>query len=275
MVLLDVELDVGEEIVALQEGVAGGDVEIVLVLGRLLGLGFDQERPLETDLVLVLDHQRDKAAELVEFAPQVGVEQGLVALAPAPEHVVLAAEPMRHLERRPDLPGSVGEDLRIRIGRRTCHVAAVREQVGRPPQQAHLGRGHLAFEQIGDRVEIGDGLGKRPAFRRDVGVMKGEERHIEQAEQLEGDVGLGAGEIHRIGAMLPGPQEGLAAERIAAGPAERMPVADGEPQLILQPPAADHAIPVVPSERQRCGRVPAAISDRSFCFEEIRCCVHV
>ena len=44
VVLLDVEFDVFEKIVALKEAVAGSDVEIVLVLGRLLGLGLDQER---------------------------------------------------------------------------------------------------------------------------------------------------------------------------------------------------------------------------------------
>src|SRR6266705_6499831 len=60
VVLLDVELDVFQKIVALKEAIAGGNVEIVLVLGRLLGLGLDQDRPLETDSVLVLDHQRDK-----------------------------------------------------------------------------------------------------------------------------------------------------------------------------------------------------------------------
>ena len=74
VVLLDVELDVFQQVVALQETVAGGDVKIVLVLGRLFRLGLDQDRSVETDLVLVLDHQRNEAAELVEFAPHVGVE---------------------------------------------------------------------------------------------------------------------------------------------------------------------------------------------------------
>ena len=39
----------------LQEAVHGGDVEVVLVLGRLARLGLDQDRALEADLVLVLD----------------------------------------------------------------------------------------------------------------------------------------------------------------------------------------------------------------------------
>ena len=115
-----------------------------------------------------------------------------------------------------------------------------------------------------------DGLSERSAFRRDVGVVEGEERHIEQAEQLERDIGLGAGERHRIVAMVPGPQKRLAAERIAADPAERMPVADGETQMILEPPAADDTVLVVPAERERFVRLRAAIGDRRGGCEEVR-----
>ena len=107
------------------------------------------------------------------------------------------------------------------------------------------------------------------AFGRGVDVVEGEERHIEQAEQLEGDVGLGARLRHRIRAMVPGPQESLATEGIAAGPAERMPVADGEAQMILEPPSAHDAILVVPSERERAFCVLAAIGDRRGRVEEL------
>ena len=246
----------------MKEAVAGGDVEIVLVLGRLLGLGLDQDRSLETDLVLVLDHQRDKAAELIELAFHVGIEQRLIALAPAPEHVILAAEPMRHLERRPDLACGIDEHLWVRIGRRTRHIATVREEVSRSPQKAYLGCGHLLFEQVGDGVEVGNELGKRPAFRCRVHVVEGKERDIEQAEQLESDVGFGASERHRIRAVMPGPQESLAAERIAPRPAERVPIAHGKAQMIFKPPPTDHAIPIVPAKGERACCLRPGIGDR-------------
>jgi hypothetical protein len=88
--LLDIDLDLVFQAVALEETVNGGHVEIVLVLGRLLRLRLDQDRALEADLVLVIDDHGEEAAELVELALEVGVEQGLVAFAAAPEHVVLA-----------------------------------------------------------------------------------------------------------------------------------------------------------------------------------------
>src|SRR5206468_11767168 len=126
VVLFDVELDVLEKVIALEEAVARGDIEIILMLGRLLRLRLDQDRSLETYSVPVLDDQRDEAAELVELALDVGVEQRLVAFASAPQHIVLPAQTVSHLERGPYLAGGIGENVRIRIGRSAGHVAAMR-----------------------------------------------------------------------------------------------------------------------------------------------------
>ena len=218
--------------------------------------------------MLVLDDERDEAAELIEFALDVGVEQRFIAFPSAPEHIILTAEPMRYLERGADLAGGIGEDVRIRIGRRARHVAAMREQIGRAPEQPHLARCHLLLEEIGDGVEVGNGLGKRGAFRRGVDIVEGEEGHIEQAKQLESDIGLGARHRHRIRAMMPGPQERLATKGIAAGPAERVPVTDGETQVILEPLPTNDTILVVPAEGERVLGVLAAIGDRRGRSEE-------
>ncbi len=53
----------------------------------------------------------------------------------------------------------------------------------------------------------------------------------------------------------PGPQEGLAAERVAARPDEAVPVADGEAELVLHALAEDHAVGVVPAVGERAARV--------------------
>jgi hypothetical protein len=150
----------------------------------------------------------------------------------------------------------------------------VREQIGRPPQKTHLGRGHLLFEQLGDGIKIRDELRKRLAFGRCVHVVEGEEGDVEQAEQLESDFGLGPGERHRIGAVVPGPQESLTAEGIAAGPAERMPVADGEAQVILESPTRHDTILVVPAKCERTFCIRAAIGDRSRRAEETGWRIH-
>jgi len=47
VVRLDVELEVLRQPVGAQEGDPAGDVEVVLVLGRLLGLGLDENWPVK------------------------------------------------------------------------------------------------------------------------------------------------------------------------------------------------------------------------------------
>ena len=164
--LLDVDLHLVLEPVALQEAVHRRHVVVVLVLGRLLRLRLDQDRALEADLVLVLDDQVEEPAELVELALQVGVEQRLVALAAAPEHVVRAAQPMRHVEHVFTCRGRVGEHFRIGIGRRARHVAAVGEQVRRAPEQLDAGLAIFRSKLSTICVEVLRVLGEARALGR-------------------------------------------------------------------------------------------------------------
>ena len=69
---LDVELEVLVEAVLAQEVEHGGAVEIVLVLGRLLRLGLDQELAGEADLRRSRGHVQE-ARQVVELALHVGV----------------------------------------------------------------------------------------------------------------------------------------------------------------------------------------------------------
>jgi hypothetical protein len=109
--LLDIELHFVFEAVLLEEAIDRGDVVVVLVLGRLLRLRLDQDRALEADLVLVFDDEVEEAAELVELALEIGVEQRLVAFAAAPQHVVLAAELLRGVDAGLHGRGGKGEDI--------------------------------------------------------------------------------------------------------------------------------------------------------------------
>ena len=65
--------------------------ENYVVLGRLEGLGLDQNGALESDAMLVLHDHRQEPAVLIELPPQVRVQQRVVAFATAPQHVVLPA----------------------------------------------------------------------------------------------------------------------------------------------------------------------------------------
>ena len=69
VVLLDIELHVLLEPVGLEQAIDRRRVIVILMLGRLLRLGLDQDRALEADLVLVVDDQREEAAGLFQFRP--------------------------------------------------------------------------------------------------------------------------------------------------------------------------------------------------------------
>ena len=95
--------------------------------------------PSKPMLVLVLGDEVQEPGELGALALEVGVEQGVVALAAAPQDVVLAAQPLGDLEHVLDLRRGVGEDLGVGVGRGAGLVARVREQVGGAPQEADAG----------------------------------------------------------------------------------------------------------------------------------------
>ena len=131
------------------------DVVVVLVLGRLHRLRLDQELAVEPDPVLVLGDEVQEPGELGALALEVGVEQRVVALAAAPQDVVLAAEALGHLEHVLDLRRGVGEDLRVGVGGGAGLVARVGEQVGRPPQQPDAGPLLVAGGVVDQRIEVG------------------------------------------------------------------------------------------------------------------------
>ena len=227
---LDVELDLLFEAEAPQEAGDRRDVEVVLVLGRLLRLRLDQENALEADLVLVVDDHREKAAELLLLADKIGVEQRLVTLATAPEHVVGAAELVGRVDRVLHLRGRVGEHVRVGIGRRPRHIARMAEEIGGAPQELDPGRLHLLGEDVGHLGEVMAEFLEARALGHDVLVVEGEERKAEGREHLERRVRLGARALHRL--AVPGPLEGRRAEHVRAHPGEVVPVADGGAQML-------------------------------------------
>ena len=216
--------------------------------------------------VLVLDDHRQEPGELVELAPQVGVEQRVVALAPAPQHVVVATEAVGGLEAVGDLGGRVGEHLGVGVGRRArpgsagwrtgwpCPTAAAR----RCAPGARRPRSTISSSSAADSLNDA-------ALGRDVAVVEAVEGHAELGEELERRGHLLAGRLQRVGRRrerrVPRAVERPGAEDVEAVPVERVPVADGEPQVVLHPPAGHDAVGVVPVERQRVVAVGTLVRD--------------
>ena len=85
----EIQLQVVDETVLAEEVAARRRVGIVLMLGRLLGLGLDVELAGEADLLGVVDGHVQELREMLELALHVRVPQVLVAFAAAPERVAL------------------------------------------------------------------------------------------------------------------------------------------------------------------------------------------
>jgi hypothetical protein len=98
-------------------------------------------------------------------------------------------------------------------------------------------------------LEVAVALRERRALRRRVAVVEGEERRAEDAEHLEGGVGLGLRPVHPL--AEPRPLEGLAAEGVVARPDEIVPVADRDAQLLGHRPAHHHPVGLVEAVGER------------------------
>src|SRR5438132_199928 len=79
---------------------------------------------------------------------EIGIEERLVTLASAPQHVVRSVEAVGYLEHRLDLRGRVREHLGIGIRRGARRVARVTEQVRRAPEKPRSGALHVLFDPI-------------------------------------------------------------------------------------------------------------------------------
>jgi hypothetical protein len=211
--------------------------------------------------VLVLGHQREKATQLVHLALHVGVEQGLVALTAAPEHVVLAAEAVGCFQDLDHLRGSVGEHFRIRVGGGAREIAAIAEQVGRAPEQLHARALHLALHALQDAIEVLVALAQSGSFGRHVAVVKREVGDAELLEELERSYQLRLCLREGVTALVPGALERALAEDVRAFPRKRVPVTHCGPELGGHALSEHHPVLVVVAVGERIVALGALVFD--------------
>ena len=119
------------------------------------------------------------------------------------------------------------------------------EQVCRSPQQFDAGLLLLLLELRSDSVEVGVRFLERRPVRRDVAIVPAVVGGSELRHELERHVDPIERVLDRIGSVVPGAVQCWRAERVRTGPAEGVPVADGEPEQVLHRLAFDHLIRVV------------------------------
>src|SRR5947208_506965 len=74
VVRLDIDAHFLFKAETLQKAIDRLRIEIILMLGRLMGLGLDQNRALEADAILVIDNKVQEPAEILLFNADLRVE---------------------------------------------------------------------------------------------------------------------------------------------------------------------------------------------------------
>ena len=234
VVRLDVQPVLALEPVADEEAVDRRDVVVVLVLGGLHRLRFDEQLAPEADPRLVLGDEVEEARQLVALAAEVRVQERVVALAAAPQDVVLATEPLCHLEHVLDLGRGEREHLGVGVRGRAGLVARMGEQVGGAPQEPDAGPLLVPGGVVGERIEVRTELRVRRALWRHVAVMEAVVGDADLGEELEGDRHLRSRRRHLVAAAVePGTVHGPDPEHVHAGPGERVPETDTRPEVVL------------------------------------------
>ncbi|VEC48177.1 Uncharacterised protein [Klebsiella aerogenes] len=94
MVSFNIQFNLFFQTKLFEEAVNGRGIIVILMLGRLLRFGLNQQRAFKADFMLMLHHQLHKAPNLLTLLAQVGIQQGFIALATAPQHIVFTAQLM-------------------------------------------------------------------------------------------------------------------------------------------------------------------------------------
>lgn len=242
---LKIELEVTHEAVFAEEIQARSGIGIVLVRGRFAWFWLDVELTFEADFFRVIDSHVQQCCKVIEFAFHVGVEQGGVAFATAPEGVAFAAKLESGVHGGFHLGSAVSENISARRGACALRVAWVGEQASGAPEE-FLAVGLLqAFEVIGDFVECRIGCSEVVELRSDVAIVEAVVVDAGFVEEFEKHIGALECVIDGIGLIVPGHQSGSSAEGVGETIAHDVPIGGSEAHVIAHGFALDEFIGIV------------------------------
>ena len=197
------------------------------------GLGFNEVDSLETDLAAIVARHAQELPQVVQFTFHIGVDQRSVALTTAPEHVVFTAQLHGGFQCRFHLGAAVAHHRKVGVGRRSVHVAGMREEVGRAPEQLYAGGLLVLFGSLHNFLQVLFRFGHAVAFRGNIAVVEAVEGRRDLSKEFEGSVEASAGSIHGIAVIVPGKHPSARPKGIASGIGEGVPVGNREAQVLL------------------------------------------
>ncbi len=151
---------------------------------------------------------------MIELPSQVRIQQRVVTLAAAPQHIVLATQAVRGLQAAAHLRRGPGKHLRVRAGGGAAGIARVAEQICGAPQELHARRSHLRRHALLDLLQVVGVLFERRGRRHRIHIVEGEIRHAQALEEIEGGLELGVRHFLGDGRAEPRTRQRAAAENI-------------------------------------------------------------
>lgn len=212
----------------------------------LLGLGLDVEVTGKSLGAAVVAGQGQELTEVIQFQSHVGVDEGIVALAAAPEYISGCPQLDGGIDAGLDLPCGDGVDISRGGGSGTRHEHLVAEHIGGDPQRLDAGLVLLLQQVVGHDLEILDGLGQGLALGSDIHVVEAVELDAQLLHEVEGEVRLGL--VHGDAVQTEGLVHGVAAEHIGAGGVAGVPPGHGEAKMRGHGLTTYHAVLVVVAE---------------------------
>ena len=261
VVCLNVHLEVVHQAVGAQEVCAGCNVKIILMLGRLLGLGLNVKVSGKAVCTTVVTCHGQELAHVIQLQSNIGVDQRIIAFSAAPEYVTGSTQLDGSIDACLDLACCDGVNVCIGAGGSAGHKHFVAKHVGSHPQRLDTGC-ILLFEQIiGHDLQVCNALCKRCTLGSNVNVMEAIVLNAQLLHQIKRKVHLCL--MHLNAALAKGLVHGVAAKHIRARSIAGVPPAQCKAQMLCHGLAADHAVLVIITERVRIFAVSALKEDLS------------
>ena len=254
VVCLQVELEVPHEAVFAEEIQARSGIRIVLVSGRFAWFWFDVELTFEANFFRVVDGHVQQCRKVIELTFHVGIEQGGVAFATAPEGVTFTAEFESGIHGGFHLGRAVSENVRAWRCASTLGIAWMGEQASGAPEEFFAVGLLQAFEVIGDFIERCIGCCEVVELRCDVAIVEAVVVDASFVEEFEKHVSAFECVVNGIGLIIPWHQCGGSAEGVGETIAHDVPIGSGEAHVIAHGFALDEFIGIVVLECERVTR---------------------
>jgi len=227
-----IEFEMFEQVEFAQEVQARGCVGVVLVCRWFLRFGFDVELALKSNALFIIHGHVEEGPEVIAFPLEVGVDDGAVPFASAPERVALAAQRVGYIHGLLHLRSGMRVNAEVRRCGSTLRVARMREQAGRAPEELASGLGLLFLQAGSDLVKDLLGFANRIPLGRDITVVETIVLNPDLCEEFKKYVDPLQRIFGGLGAIIPRHERGPCAKWISERIAHAMPVGRSKPEVV-------------------------------------------